>query len=73
MVKRKAPKVPKARFMASTVTNGFGAQPELPEDSVHLSTGKKTPTAPSTSAAKRRPLPTTTDTVTRNARRQEEK
>ena len=47
---------PKARYIASTMTNGFGVQPELPEYSVHLSTGNcpSTPmhTAPSTSAEK---------------------
>ena len=50
------------------MTNGFGAQPELPEYSVHLSTGNcpftLMHTAPNTSAAKRRPLPTIPDTVT---------
>ena len=55
----------------------FGAQPKRPGRSVHLSTENcpSTPmhTAPSTSAAKKSPLPTTTDTVTRNAQRQEKK
>ena len=54
--------------MVLTVTNGFGAQPNALEYNVDLNTRNCpfTPmhTAPSMSSTKRRPLPTTTDTVT---------
>ena len=65
-----------SRHMVSNVTKGFGAKPKATEYDMHLSTGNypsmPTHTAPSTSAAKRPPLPTTTGIVTRNTRKQEE-